>query len=132
MITKEKAALWTDGRYWQQAEKELSEEWDLMKQGHKDCPSISNWLSNLLGEKYKLGIDPKLVTFSFVSPFEGHLVYIDENLVDQVWENKPLESKNKIIVLDVQFTGKSVQQKLDDVRVEMQKLKVDSFVVTTL
>ena len=61
-MAKEKAALWTDGRYFLQAEEQLDpNNWTLMKQGQKDVPSITEWLGNIT-KHYRIGIDPKLLT----------------------------------------------------------------------
>jgi len=44
VITDSNAALWTDGRYYLQASKELNNQWTLMKSGLSDTPSIPKWL----------------------------------------------------------------------------------------
>ena len=43
MITLEKAALATDGRYFSQAEKQLDANWELLKQGLQDVPTWQEW-----------------------------------------------------------------------------------------
>lgn len=58
VITKEKAALWTDGRYFLQAENELGHEWTLMRAGQPYTPSTSEWLKETLPEGARVGIDP--------------------------------------------------------------------------
>jgi Xaa-Pro aminopeptidase len=40
VVTQEDAKLWTDARYWEQAGMQLSKEWDLMKAGNPDCPTL--------------------------------------------------------------------------------------------
>lgn len=63
-VTLDKAALWTDGRYFLQASQQLdSKHWTLMKSGLPDVPSMESWLKSTLPSGSKLGIDPKLVTF---------------------------------------------------------------------
>jgi Xaa-Pro aminopeptidase len=48
VITAKEALLWTDGRYFAQAEKELDKtSWTLMRDGTKDVLSITNWLARV-------------------------------------------------------------------------------------
>jgi hypothetical protein len=54
VITQTTAALWTDGRYFLQAEKELSNEWVLMKQGFPDTPSITEYLAKQVCSPHRL------------------------------------------------------------------------------
>ncbi|WVZ62377.1 hypothetical protein U9M48_012135 [Paspalum notatum var. saurae] len=58
VVTKNKAALWTDGRYFLQAEKELSHEWTLMRSGNHGVPTTSEWLNDVLPSGCRVGIDP--------------------------------------------------------------------------
>ncbi|XP_052194623.1 aminopeptidase P2 isoform X10 [Diospyros lotus] len=59
VVTKDKAALWTDGRYFLQAEKQLSSSWILMRAGNLGVPTTSEWLNNVLAPGCKVGIDPR-------------------------------------------------------------------------
>lgn len=134
------AALSTDGRYWNQAMNELDFNWKLLKQGAKDEPSWEEWtvqqaiqLSLDSGQKINIGIDPKLVTFTFYTKFNNYLqnqlkkpqnkqaqveiLSISNNLIDLIWEKFetiPIVPKNNIINLSEKFAGKSIKQKLDD------------------
>ena len=73
VITKNNAALFTDGRYFAQAEKELSSDWELMKQGMKGVPTISEFLIKQLEPNSVVGVDPyvhsagNLFSFKFLS-----------------------------------------------------------------
>lgn len=58
VVTKDKAALWTDGRYFLQAEKQLSSNWVLMRAGNTGVPTTSEWLSDVLAPGCRIGIDP--------------------------------------------------------------------------
>ena len=58
LVTREEALLWTDGRYFLQAEKELSDEWTLMRMNQEAVPTLEDWLSANLPEGGLLGIDP--------------------------------------------------------------------------
>ncbi|RKP17796.1 mitochondrial carrier [Rozella allomycis CSF55] len=115
VISQEKAALWTDGRYFLQASQELNQnEWTLMKQGLAETPSWQEWLTKMFpGKTVRVGVDPRLVTFE--------MVYITENLIDKVWENRPTPEYKKIFNLPLQFAGQSFEEKLENVRKELEK-----------
>ena len=64
MVLESKAALWTDGRYFLQAERELDpKDWQLMKSGVKGTPTLEEWLKDEVEGK-KIGFDPRLITYS--------------------------------------------------------------------
>lgn len=65
VVTKEKAALWTDGRYFLQAEKQLNSNWILMRAGNPGVPTTSEWLNDVLAPGAKVGVDPGAVSFLF-------------------------------------------------------------------
>ncbi|KAF4369704.1 hypothetical protein F8388_015791 [Cannabis sativa] len=58
VVTKDKAALWTDGRYFLQAEKQLGSSWILMRAGNLGVPTTSEWLNDVLAPGGRVGIDP--------------------------------------------------------------------------
>jgi Xaa-Pro aminopeptidase len=65
VVTREwGAALWTDGRYFLQADIQLSCEWLLMRTGQPGVPHLMEWLIDILPENSKIGADPKLVSNS--------------------------------------------------------------------
>jgi Xaa-Pro aminopeptidase len=61
VVTKDKAALWTDGRYFLQAEGQLGPEWTLMRAGTPGVPSVNEWLKETLPQGARIGIDPVIV-----------------------------------------------------------------------
>lgn len=63
VVTLEKALLWTDGRYHQQAEKQIDSNWTLMKDGLPTTPTIANWLVKNLSAGEKVGVDGNLLSF---------------------------------------------------------------------
>lgn len=65
VVTKDKAALWTDGRYFLQAEKQLSSSWILMRAGSLGVPTTIEWLNNVLAPGGRVGIDPGAVSVFF-------------------------------------------------------------------
>lgn len=63
VITLDRALLWTDGRYYQQALQQLNPHWELMKDGQQATPSIGSWLASHLPQKSMVGVDPKLLSY---------------------------------------------------------------------
>jgi len=62
VVTLEKAALATDGRYFNQAAKQLDSNWELLKQGLQDVPTWQDWTADQSEGGKMVGVDPELVT----------------------------------------------------------------------
>ena len=77
VVTMEKALLWTDGRYYQQALKQLDENWILMKDGLPTTPSIGSWLSRNIPKGSTVGVDPKLFSYRVWKPIEKGILFSD-------------------------------------------------------
>lgn len=119
VVTSDEAALWTDGRYYLQAEKQLDSSWLLMKDGLPDTPSKSDWLCRQLPPGSRVGVDPFLISFEEWKTLDkalkhsGHsLVAIDKNLVDLLWDERPPPPGAPIVPLAVRYTGRSWQDKV--------------------
>lgn len=134
------AALSTDGRYFTQAVDELDFNWILLKQGAKDEPNWKEWtikqavqLSLDSGSTVRIGVDPTLITYKLYKEFQSILdkelaknekvkiefTAVKENLINKIWEQfEELPSRNfgEIKSLDINFTGRNVQDKLADVK----------------
>lgn len=68
VITPDKAALFTDGRYFNQASKQLDENWQLMKVGLFKVPTWQEWVADLSQEGKTIGVDPAVITVGNCSP----------------------------------------------------------------
>lgn len=139
MVTLDRAALWTDSRYFLQAEVEIDENWTLMKDGLPVTPSQADWLAKVLPVGVKVGVDPFLMatdvwkTLSKQLKSNGqYLVPVSQNLVDLVWDEQPDPPLNSVIVLPNEYTGKTWQKKVKDVRAKMKDKKADALVLTAL
>ena len=73
VVTQTEAKLWTDGRYWLQAEEQLSPDWSIMKDRLKCTPSISEWLCETLKTGDKVGVDPWLISAKDASKYKEEL-----------------------------------------------------------
>ncbi|NOZ14131.1 MAG: aminopeptidase P family protein [Acidobacteria bacterium] len=140
VVTMDAAGLWTDSRYFLQAEQQLEGSGiALFKQGVPGTPSITAWISDQLFKGDRVGVDARLFTGAeFSSMAETwsrngiELVSLRENLVDGIWEDQPGVPSEPIRVHPIEFSGKSVSDKLEDVRRELRLRHIDAHVVTML
>ncbi|KAL8200469.1 hypothetical protein R6Q57_011808 [Mikania cordata] len=126
LITKKEALLWTDGRYFLQAEQQLSDQWKLMRMG--EDPSVDLWISTNLREDSALGIDFWCISVetaqkwkSLFAKKQQNLVPTTRNLVDEVWKDRPQAEINPVHVHPLKFSGCSVSDKLKDLRENLKK-----------
>lgn len=139
VITDEKAALWTDGRYFLQAEQELDNNWILMKDGIPGTPTQGEWLSKVLPSGSRIGVDPSIISYDSWKVLSTHLeqsghklIPTQQNLIDVIWENKPSFPVKVIQPLSLVFTGKSWDSKILEVREDMTQKGTTILVITAL
>ncbi|KAJ9502159.1 hypothetical protein H2202_002223 [Exophiala xenobiotica] len=140
VITLENAALATDGRYFNQASKQLDSNWLLLKQGMEDVPTWQEWTTEQAEGGKTVGVDPTVITatdarkLSETLKKKSHatLVGVSENLVDKIWKNRPSRPTEKVIILNEKYAGKSYKEKLDDLRKDLKKKKAAGMVVSML
>ncbi|XP_054717686.1 xaa-Pro aminopeptidase 1-like [Uloborus diversus] len=139
VVTQDYAALWTDGRYYLQAKQQLDSNWTLMKDGMPDTPSEGEWLSTVLPVGSAVGFDSFLLTYDSWKTLRqklkigGHtLVPVKDNLVDYIWEERPSPPLNSVEYLPIEYTGKTFQDKIAEIRQEMTKNNASVLIVTAL
>ncbi len=117
-ITKEEAILWTDGRYFIQAENQLKDtDIQLYKMGQEGVPTVSAYLMDRA--HLTLAFDGKVVAATMGLLLEeavlkqgGKIIYTDD-LVDKIWKDRPTMPQNKAFLLGEQYTGRSAQDKIN-------------------
>ncbi|KAF3664287.1 RING finger protein [Capsicum annuum] len=121
LITMNEALLWTDARYFLQAAQQLSDEWKLMRMG--EDPSVDIWMTDNLPKDAAIGVDTWCVSVDTAQKWERafakkqqKLVQTTRNLVDEVWKNRPPAETNPVTVHPLQFAGRSVADKLKELR----------------
>ncbi|KIV85021.1 hypothetical protein PV11_00759 [Exophiala sideris] len=140
VITLDKAALATDGRYFNQASKQLDSNWLLLKQGMEDVPTWQEWTTEQAEGGKTVGVDPTVITASDARKLgetlkkksQATLVGVSENLVDKIWKDRPSRPAEKVIVLDEKYAGKSYKDKLDELRKDIKKKKAAGMVISML
>lgn len=138
-IAKDSAGLFTDGRYFVQAEKQLSGSGvTLFKMKEPGVPTLEEHLKAILPENGVLGFDGRVVSMNLGKTLEAELASknitfkTDMDLIDQIWEDRPPLSKEPVFFLDEQYTGESTISKLARVREAMKKEQADVHVLAAL
>ncbi|XP_058010671.1 xaa-Pro aminopeptidase 2 isoform X2 [Ahaetulla prasina] len=127
VITLQKAALFTDSRYWIQAERQMDCNWELQKSGW--LTSIGQWILNEVPAGETVGLDPFLFSidswYNYHQILEGEnrtLDFLEVNLVDLVWGSERLPPPiNTIYRLTDDFTGSTWQEKVAHARSQMEQ-----------
>ncbi|XP_046997256.1 xaa-Pro aminopeptidase ApepP isoform X2 [Schistocerca americana] len=139
VITETQACLWTDGRYFLQATKQMDDNWTLMKEGIPTTPTQGAWLSKALPAGSRVGVDPKLISYSAWKPLQtqleaaGHsLVPVATNLIDLIWDDRPAPPKGTVEPLPLVYTGKTSKTKVEEVRTMLAEKGATLLVVTAL
>jgi Xaa-Pro aminopeptidase len=152
-VTLKEAAVWTDGRYFLQASKQLdSEHWQLMKAGLPETPSKEAWLGRVLESGDRVGVDPSLISWECAGRFREalarakdgdsgapglELAAVDKNLVDAVWMSGPTTDYPRFVSqsiehLPLEFAGRASSAKLSDLQAALVKGSAVGYIVTAL
>lgn len=132
VVTERKSGLWTDGRYFIQAEHQLEGSGiDLYRMGVKGVPSYPEFLAEELGERDTVGFDGKLFSVNDVRAMEHafedkKLKLKTADLTERLWEDRPPVPKTQAFLHDVKYAGFTCAEKLDQVRKELKKHKADA------
>lgn len=140
VISKNEAFLWTDGRYFVQAEKELENSGiKLMKIGEPGYPDICDWIVNNLSDGGTLAFNGKCVPAIFV---EGLIRKLKErnkkfkidsqaDLIDEIWQERPEEIYKSCVVLPEKYTGRSVKEKICELKKAMSDQGAQAHIMTS-
>lgn len=139
VIARDDAGLWTDGRYFFQAENELAGSGvKLMKMFVDDTPGVTEWLAENIGEGGRVAFDGRVLSMGEGQEFEdalsGKNIDIDfrEDLVDLVWTDRPPLSEKPAFFLEEKYTGENVESKLGRVRAKMAEAGADVHIIASL
>ena len=139
VVTLQEAALFTDGRYFIQAAKELEGSGiTLMKMAEPGVPTMTEYVDQKLQEGEVLAFDGRVITSSKGTELEEIAkkhhgqVRFDLDLCNEAWENRPELFHHPVWMLSEEYAGESVEEKLSRVRTEMEKEKAAVHVLTSL
>jgi Xaa-Pro aminopeptidase len=139
VVTLKKSALWTDSRYFLQAEKELEGSGiDLCKMGLPDTPSMESWLADRLSKNDLVAFDGRLFSHAQAKTLKSTLsdyglrVNSDVDMMKIIWANRPSIPLGKAFEHKLVYTGKSVREKIADIRGKLKDLKANTCIISTL
>lgn len=139
IITKDEAALWTDGRYFVQAGAQLAKTTvTLQKMGQEGVPTIEEYLLSHIPEGGTLAFDGRVVNTEEGERLEDALgakdiaISCQEDLIDIIWEERPALSAEPVWVLEEKYAGKKAAEKISDLRAVMKKKGATAHILTTL
>lgn len=139
VITMTEAGLWTDARYFLQAGRQLAGTTvKLYKMGEEGVPTISAYIEETLKEGECLGFDGRVINgslgkiFAEIAGKKHGSLYVNEDLVDIVWEDRPALPKAPVMIFTEEYTGRSTADKLASVRAEMEKKGATLHLMTSL
>ncbi|HBG37718.1 MAG TPA: peptidase M24, partial [Clostridiaceae bacterium] len=139
VVTLDEAGLWTDGRYFIQAEKQLrNSEIKLFKMGEPEVPTYMEFIKNSLHYGNTVGFDGKLFSHSDYLKMnklfsrKGIKINTDYDLIDKLWVDRPSIPKGDVFIHDLKFAGKPRTEKLNEIRKEMKDKGADVYLLTQL
>lgn len=139
VITLDKAGLWTDSRYFLQAEEQLEGTGIILfKERVPGTPTIANWLGQVLQPNEKVGIDGWVNTVSEaenlileLKKYHLSLITIEDPFIS-LWQNRPSLPSEPIFILPETYSGRSCKEKLDLINNELQKSQANALLLSSL
>lgn len=139
VIGQEEAWLWTDGRYFIQAASQIEGSgFGLMKMGQEGVPTVMQYLGEKLQEGQCIGFDARVVNtndakeFAKIAAKKHGSLKTDNDLLDEVWTDRPALVHQPADVLKDEFNGESTASKLARVREQMEKEEAQYHIISTL
>lgn len=139
IITQDMAGLWTDGRYFIQAADQLRDTTiALFKSGEPGVPTVHQFLNDKLEEGMCLGFDGRTVSAREAEELQEllqkkHITFsVNDDLIGEIWEDRPALSCEPVMELDIRWTGKSRADKIAEIREQMKAKEADTFILTSL
>jgi len=139
LVGKDWAGQWTDGRYFIQAADQLAGSGiDLMKSGEPGVPTLADYLEKHLQKGMTFGFDGRVVGARTAARLRsiaekcGASVVCTDDLVGEVWTDRPALSAEPVRELPAELVGKSRAEKLMDVRAALAKDGADAVVIASL
>ena len=139
LVSQDWAGLWTDGRYFLQAADQLAGSGiDLMKMGEPGVPTLNEYIEKHLQKGQVLGFDGRVVSSKQAAGLRklaekcGASIACEEDLVGEIWTDRPALSAQPAFELTADVVGKSRAEKLMDVRAALAKEGADAVVIASL
>lgn len=139
IVTLDEALLWTDGRYFLQAENQLQGSFiKLKKMGQEGVETVSEYIETHIKEGEALGFDGKVVSANLGIRFNEIVnrhkasIKCDIDLVGRIWKNRPKMSTEKAFELGVKYAGVDRLTKIKNLEGTLTEKGYDATVITSL
>lgn len=139
LIGSNMAGLWTDGRYYVQADKELDgSSIELFRMGDEGVPTIPEYIREHGKKGCRIGFDGRILRKSYVERMIKRCrnldpkLYYEEDVAGALWENRPEISAKPVFVMDEKYCGQTIEEKWSLIREKMQEEGADFLFVSKL
>ena len=136
LVTKKDAYLWADGRYHIQAAKEIPNSITLLKQGLPEVPNLIDFLKSKEAALLTIGFDGKVVSANLGNKLKEALPGIkfktDEDIISDIWPDRPKLPFSLLYKLDAFFTGKTFEAKLTEIVSKMKEQECNVHIISSL
>lgn len=139
VITLKEAHLWTDGRYFLQAADQIKEsEFVLERMGEPGVKTYTQWIVDNLSSGDTVSFNGKVLTTYELHELEGAFkeksinIRPEEDIFNELWNDRPTMPKETVFIHEVKYAGKTLLEKLSQVRDELQRENVDNFLLASL
>ena len=140
VVTLDEARLWTDSRYFLQAEEQLADSgFELMREnGENPDPTIEQWLAENLEEDALVAIDGRLFTVMEANRLErfcgenGFMFVTEFYMADRLWPDRPAMPAGPAYVHDEQYAGERAESKLERVQESVENMGADAIFISAL
>ncbi|MUJ24555.1 aminopeptidase P family protein [Aliivibrio fischeri] len=136
VITKEKAAIFVDGRYTVQVRKQVAA--DVFEYRHLHEEPLLEWIKDSLASGSKVAIDPRMHTAQWLKTASKNvegvvtLEAIATNPIDELWLDRPEVKVSDVRLMSLEFVGQSSEDKRKEIAKEVSKKKADAALLTQL
>lgn len=139
VVSEKEVGLWTDGRYFIQAEKQLVRNGiKLFKMGEEGVPTFIEYIVKNIGKEETLGFDGKVIATRTILDLEKqckekNIKIVGEfDLVGELWENRPTLPESQAFILEEKYSGEGTESKLNRIRESLEKENCDINIITSL
>lgn len=139
VVTEKSAYLWTDGRYFIQAAKQLEGSGiTLMRTGEEGVPKVKEFIKDFLKKGSCIGFDGRTLDaktgemYQNIAKEKGAILLDSGDLVGKIWKDRPQMPKEPFFLLEECYSGKSTKEKLAEIRKAMQRAGADTHILSSL
>lgn len=139
VVTTDQAGLWTDSRYFLQADEQLADSgFVLFKDGLPDTPSIEAWLSTVLPAGATVAIDGTLFSTTAVEGMMAHFEKYGISLItdftpfDKIWQDRPTLPDTPFFGHDLEYCGENATSKIMRVMKAIKESGADALLLSAL